>query len=382
MQFYRKIISFIEKEMFSSGRIIILYGPRRTGKTTLTKYLQEKYQKTHIVRYIQCESIDAQRGLTTQNAARLRQFIGEDVQLVILDEAQSIKNIGINLKLLIDTYPDLQIIATGSSSFDLANQIKEPLTGRIWEFLLPPITLQELETKYDRFAINEFLEDLLLYGLYPEVVTSSTNKKRLVLEEITRNYLYKDILNFEGRKNSDFVLKLLQLLAFQIGSEVSINEISTKLERSKTLTEKYIYLLEQSFVIFKLSPLKRNLRNEVTSKNKIFFWDIGIRNAIIQNYNSVNVRPDVGALWENFCIAERMKFLQTNRQSNNRYFWRMHNKHELDYVEEYGGKLYGFEIKWNKERFKEPKEFLNAYKESSVKIVNKHNYWDFLGKGL
>lgn len=379
MQFHRTIMKSLEKELFVSKRVIVLYGPRRTGKTTLCQYLFEKHKSVRKTRYIQCETFQAQQGLITRDALKLRQYIGEEIELVILDEAQNIKNIGINLKILIDAYPELQIIATGSSSFDLANEIKEPLTGRIWEFFLPPFTLQELQQKYDRHQIGSLLEDLMLYGLYPQVVTAPFLKKRLVLEEIAQNYLYKDVLAFEGQKNSEFIFRLLQLLAFQIGSEVSVNELSLKLERSKTLVEKYLYLLEQCFVIFRLSPFRRNLRKEVFSKRKVYFWDTGIRNALIQNFNSLAVRPDLGALWENFCIAERIKFLKTNRISNNRFFWKTHTKEEIDYLEEEGGQLKGYEIKWNKEKFKQPKEFLENYKNSSLKIINRYNYWDFIG---
>ncbi len=378
MQYLRTITKALEKELFVSKRVIVIYGPRRTGKTTLAQYLFNKYKSIHKTRYIQCETFQAQQGLTTRDPLKLIQYIGEETELVILDEAQNVQNIGINLKILIDTYPGLQIIATGSSSFDLANEIKEPLTGRIWEFFLPPFTLQELQQKYDRHQIGSLLEDLMLYGFYPQVVNAPPEKKRLILEEITQNYLYKDILVFEGQKNSEFIFRLLQLLAFQIGSEVSINELSLKLERSKTLVEKYLHLLEQCFVIFRLSPFRRNLRKEVLGKKKVYFWDTGIRNALIQNFNNLSVRPDLGPLWENFCIAERVKFLKTNRISNNRFFWKTHTQQEIDYLEEEGGKLKGYEIKWNKEKFKYPKEFLENYKDSSLKVINHYNYWDFV----
>lgn len=374
----RIIAPEIEKELFTSKRVIVIYGPRRTGKTTLAKMLLEKYQNKYKTRFIQCETITAQQGLTSQDPLRLKQFIGEDIQFVVLDEAQYIKNIGINLKLLIDTYPDLQIIATGSSSFDLANEIKEPLTGRVWEFFLPAFTLEELEQHYDRYALPGILEDLILYGSYPQVILSSLEKRRLTLEEITQNYLYKDLLTFEGQKNSEFIFKLLQLLAFQIGSEVSMNELATKLERSKTLVEKHIDLLEKCFVIFRLSPLSRNLRNEIVKKKKIYFWDTGIRNALIQNFTSLSVRPDRGALWENFCIAERLKFLKTHRRSYNLYFWKSYQQQEIDYLEEYDGILHGYEIKWNEEKWKKPTDFLQTYPNSHLMLINRHNYRDFV----
>lgn len=380
MFIHRIITSAIEKQLFTSKRIIVIYGPRRTGKTSLSKFLLQKYQNQYKTRYIQCDVLSAAQGLTSQDPLRLRQFIGEDVQFVVLDEAQYVKNIGLNLKLLIDTYPDLQIIATGSSSFDLAHEIKEPLTGRVWEFLLPAFTLEELEQNYTQYALAGILEDLILYGTYPQVITSSLDQRRFTLEELTQNYLYKDIIAFEGQKNSEFIYKLLQLLAFQIGSEVSINELATKLERSKTLVEKYIDLLEKCFVIFRLQPLSRNLRNEIGRKKKIYFWDTGIRNALIQNFTPLTVRPDRGALWENFCIAERVKFLKTHRLFYNLYFWKSYQQQEIDYIEEYAGKLHGYEIKWNEKKWKVPLAFKEAYPQSTIELINKDNYRNFILK--
>jgi hypothetical protein len=376
MDVQRTITEHIEKRLFGD-KVIIIYGPRRTGKTTIIKHLAKKYQQTHRVKYILCEDLSAQQALSAQEGVKLKQYLG-DIDLVFLDEAQNIKNIGINLKILVDTYPEIQIVATGSSSFDLANEIKEPLTGRAWEFFLPPFSLEELEQQYKRNELYGLLDILLTYGSYPQVIDADLEDKPIILEGIAQNYLYKDILQFEGQKNAPFIRRLLQLLAFQIGQEVSINELAQKLERNKTTIEKYLFLLEQTFVIFRLPPLSRNLRKEVVSKNKVYFWDVGIRNSLIQNFNETRIRPDIGVLWENFCIAERLKYLRAHRKYANSYFWRLLHGSEIDYVEEYNGSFKGYEVKWEADTFRKPREFLEGYADSRVDLVNKWNVFDFI----
>lgn len=323
------------------------------------------------------DDINVQQNLASQDALKLKNYLG-DAQFIVIDEAQRVKNIGINLKILIDTYPEIQIIATGSSSFDLANEITEPLTGRKWEYFLPPLTLVELEQAYQRPQLVALLPHLLNFGLYPEVVNASGFNIKRQLEEITNDYLFKDVLAFEGQKNAEFVFKLLQLLAFQIGNEVSYNELANILRVSKTLVEKYIYLLEETFVIFRLGPLSRNLRKEVGKNRKIYFWDTGLRNALIQNFNDANLRPDIGALWENFCIAERIKQLKVQYITRNTYYWRTYDQKELDYVEEGEGELHGYEIKWGNGKKKIHQDFLKAYEKSSIQLINGETFWKFV----
>ncbi|MBI2463568.1 ATP-binding protein [Candidatus Peregrinibacteria bacterium] len=380
MYFQRLITAKIEKKLFL-GKIIVLYGPRRVGKTTLVQAIAQKYERSKKTLFLIGDNLSVQQNLTTQDALKLKKYVG-DAELIIIDEAQRIKNIGINLKILIDNYPELQIIATGSSSFDLSNEITEPLTGRKWEYFLPPLTLEELCQQYKQHELFTLLDDILKFGLYPEIVTSAGPDRQKKLEEITHDYLFKDILAFEGQKHSEFVLKLLQLLAFQVGNEVSYNEIATRLGVGKSIVEKYIFLLEQTFVIFRLGPLSRNLRKEVGKKRKIYFFDCGIRNALIQNFNDMEIRSDVGSLWENFCIAERVKSLRAHQLFRNLYYWRTYDQKEIDYIEEYNGETHGYEIKWKDSKFKKHQDFLQAYSRSSLALINRDNFLEFCNAAI
>jgi len=376
MYIERTITKDIENRLFQ-GKIIVIYGPRRVGKTTLVRHLIKLHEKTKKILYLTGDDIPTQNNLTSQNVAMLKQFLG-DAELVIVDEAQRINNIGINLKLIVDSFPNIQLIATGSSSFDLANKIKEPLTGRTFEYFLPPFSLQELSGQYKQNELVALLDNLLLYGLYPDVFLSPMEDKERKLKELMNNYLFKDILAFEGQKNSGFVFKLLQLLAFQAGNEVSYNELAKILEVGKATVEKYINLLEQTYVIYKIGPFSRNLRNEIGKKRKIYFWDVGIKNALIQNFNNLNLRTDIGSLWENFYISERIKYLKTNFKYKNVYYWRTYDQKEIDYLEESDNILKGYEIKWGKAKARIHKEFLKAYKDSTINIINKDNFLDHL----
>jgi uncharacterized protein len=377
MDFKRTITNKIKQDMFQ-GRVIVIHGPRRVGKTTLIKSLYKEYKQKHNALFFNCDNLSVQEAFNTKEASKLKQYL-QNSSLVFLDEAQMIKDIGINLKILVDTYPEIQVIATGSSSFEVANKLQEPLTGRAWNYFLAPLSIEEISKHYNKFDIEGLLDSVLKYGLYPEIFTSNTSEKKRKLDEVAVNYLYKDILMFEGIKKSDFLLKLLKLLAFQVGSEVSFNEIANTLEVSKTLVAKYIDLLEKTFVIFSLRPLSRNLRNELNKKRKIYFWDTGIRNALISNFNDLNIRPDKGHLWESFCISERKKYLSNNQILNNSYFWRTYEGQEIDYIEETDGQMNGFEFKWKeKKQFKPPKIFLTTYANSTVREINRSNYWDFV----
>lgn len=376
MHFNRQIKQDIEKHLFQN-KIIVIYGPRRVGKTTLSKKILEQYKSTKKTLYLTADDITVRQNLNSQDSVKLKHYLG-DAELVLIDEAQRIKNIGINLKILVDNYPEMQLIVTGSSSFDLANEINEPLTGRVWEYFLPPLSINELKQQFSTPDLHSFLPNLLKFGLYPEIITSSGRDVLKRLEEIVNHYLFKDILDFDGQKNSEFIFKLIQLLAFQIGNEVSYTEIARTLEVSKTLVEKYIVLLEKTFIIFRLQPFSRNLRREVGRKRKIYFWDIGIRNAVIQNFNDPTIRPDLGHIWENFCIAERLKYLKANQLFRNLFYRRTYDQKEIDYMEEYNGKLHAYEIKWKENKIKFAKDFLKAYPESSINLVNLDNFLSFI----
>lgn len=375
MQILPRIIQKkIEKSLFQR-KIIIIYGARQVGKTTLVNKILSSHKEKS--RYLNCELLSVQQGLETAEAEKLKKFLG-DYKLVVLDEAQKVKNIGAILKILNDTYPDIQIIATGSSSFDLANKTGEPLTGRAIRFILYPFSLEEIKQEYDLFTVESKLENLLRFGSYPEVFFSTEEKAKERLNEIASNYLYKDIFALEGIKKSSSLVNLLQLLALQLGNEVSYQELAKNLGISRLTVQKYIDLLEQSFVVFTLRAFSRNLRKEIAKSVKIYFYDLGIRNSLIQNYNSVNLRNDVGALWENFMISERIKYLSYHQIYVNHYFWRTYDQKEIDLVEERDGRLFGYEFKWDKGKFSAPKEFLKTYQNSTAELITKNNYHDFL----
>lgn len=370
----RKIEQQIKKDLFK-GKVIILYGARRVGKTTLTTEILKDY--TEIGRYINCEIISNKVNLEILDPDKLKNFIG-NYKLIILDEAQNIQNIGKALKILIDTYPEIQIIATGSSSFDLANKTAESLTGRAFRFMLYPLAVEELKDNNQPYALNDKLENILRFGSYPEILEKNEDEAKRILDEITSNYLYKDLLMFEGIKKSQFIFKLLQLLALQIGNEVSYHELAQNLKVSDGMVQRYIDLLEKAFVVFELRSFSRNLRKEIAKNVKIYFWDLGIRNSLIQNHNPLSIRNDIGGLWENFCISERLKFNKNNQRFVNSYFWRTYDQKEIDYIEEYNGKLEGYEFKYSQEKFKKPKDFLETYENSSIELINKNNYLSFL----
>lgn len=370
----RSIQPFIEKWLFR-GKVIIIYGARQVGKTTLVKGLLDKYGVEG--GYYNCEIQSIREALEKEEPSLLKRYIG-DKRLVVFDEAQYITNIGRILKIMIDTYPDIQIIATGSSSFDLANKTSEPLTGRALQFVLYPFSFEELGALHRGFERKAQLPLLLKYGAYPEIVQAPEEDAQILLDDLTSKYLYKDILEFENLKRSDIIFKLLQLLALQVGSEVSLNELANSLQTNRKTVERYIDLLEKAFVIFRLRSFSRNLRKEISKAHKVYFYDIGVRNSIIQQYQDFSLRADKGAVWENFLIVERLKYLQNNRLSPNQYFWRTHDRQEIDYIEEYGGKLTGYEIKWKLKNKKFPSVFLKTYPESEAKFIDQSNFEDFI----
>jgi uncharacterized protein len=370
----REIQSIIEQQLFK-GKVIIIYGPRRVGKTTLSKQLLASQERS---RYINCELLENKLALETANSSALEGFLG-NYRLIVLDEAQHISSIGLILKIISDTFPEIQLIATGSSSFELGNRISEPLTGRSREYLLYPFSLLELLTVSDRITVNATLDGILRYGLYPEVYGKPENEAIEELSQIASNYLYKDILQFELIKRPNLLLNLLNALALQIGNEVSLNELSRMLSETVPTIQRYIELLEKAFVIFRLRSFSRNLRKEIAKGQKIYFYDLGIRNALIRNFNPLNLRNDIGGLWENFCIVERMKFNSNHRRFVNSWFWRTYDQKEIDYLEEEGGKLIAVEFKFKSTgKVKMIKEFQDSYPEAAFMTVSKENFWEFM----
>jgi predicted AAA+ superfamily ATPase len=370
----RKIQEILEKSLFK-GKIMVIYGARQVGKTTLIKEIQKKYPEKSI--YLNCDEANVSQTFDNATSAKIKQFFGDN-KLVLLDEAQRVLNIGLALKLMIDNYPEVQIIATGSSSFDLSNKTKEPLTGRKLEFHLYPLAVEEIAKNQPAWEIDRILEERLIFGMYPEIYKQDRLNAVKLLKNLTGDYLYKDALEYQDIRRPEAITKLLQALALQIGNEVSYNELASITGLNAKTVAAYIQILEQAFVIFRLRPYSRNLRKELGKLRKIYFWDNGVRNALINNFNELSLRQDVGSLWENFLISERMKFNENNERLVNVFFWRTHQKQEIDFLEESGGVLAAFEFKWRKEKVKPPKIFTDAYPQSQLKIINKENVLEFL----
>ncbi len=366
----------ITEQMRLDNRIIIIYGPRQVGKTTLVRQISEKFEGRILA--INGDDTDFTEVLSSRSFQKIRQLV-DGYDLIFIDEAQRIPDIGINLKILYDSLPQLKIITTGSSSFDLANKVQEPLTGRSWIFQLMPIGVSELSLIYNRFELDKMLEDWLVFGNYPALLSIGNRQlKANYLQEIVRSYLFKDVLAIGSIKYPPKLRALVRLLAFQIGSIVSINELSNALQISRDTVVSYIDLLEKTFIVFRLSGYSRNLRKEVVRHDKIFFYDLGIRNAVIENFAPLDKRTDGGALWENFLIIERMKTQTYRREGANRYYWRTYTGAELDYVEEREGLVKGFEFKFNKKNPPAPQSWTEHYPEANYTCINRDNYLDFV----
>ena len=376
MQIERSIFTSLKDSCFKK-KVIILIGPRQVGKTSLLKKLHKELNVES--KWLNADEFDIRQEFINANTStRLLQLVGSTSKLVLIDEAQQIPEIGLKLKLLIDNYPDIQIIATGSSALDLQNQTNEPLTGRKREFFLFPFSFDELSKHKSLLEEKRLLQTRLVYGSYPEVINNPGNEKQ-VLIEIANSYLYKDILMLDGIRKSSILEKLLQALAFQVGSEVRFHEIAKTIGNINTATvEKYIDLLEKAFIIFKLPGLHRNARNELKKGKKYYFIDNGIRNVLINNFNQIDLRQDIGALWENYLISERYKYTTYNQVYANKYFWRTKDQAEIDYIEERDGNLNAFEIKWQPKNVRFPKSFQEAYPNNICKVLDKENYTEFL----
>ncbi len=376
MYIIRAIEQNIINDLKTKNEIIVVYGARQVGKTTLIKQIINKINLKTL--QINAEELKYQSVFSSRDLATMQALV-EGYQLLFIDEAQSIENIGINLKILHDAHPTLKIIVSGSSSFELSNQITEPLTGRTKTYMLYPLAFLELQNLYNTFELQEHINQALILGGYPKLYTIQNRKEKIThLSELASSYLYKDVLQFVRVKHSKKLYDLLRLLAFQIGSTVSIYELATSLKTSSETIDRYIDLLEKSFIIFRLSGFSKNLRKEISKQDKIFFYDLGIRNSIINNFSSIENRTDVGQLWENFLLLERKKKTAYKQHQKSIYFWRTYTGAELDYVEEYEGKLVGYEFKWGTKTPKAPKSWLENYKTASFEYVNKENFLDFI----
>jgi len=373
------MISRIIQEQISQrmrkGKAILLVGPRQVGKSTLLKSIQ-KEQNEHTL-LLNCDEPDIRHMLENVTSDQLKAMIGKNT-LVMIDEAQKVEHIGLTLKLIVDSLIQVQVIATGSSAFELRNKTNEPLTGRKFEFNLFPFSIAEMVNHHGKLTENRMLERRLIYGLYPEVVNELGNEPENLLELIN-SYLYKDILAFQNIRKPDVLDKLLTGLALQMGQEVSYNELGQLIGVDKATVEKYIELLEKCFVIFRLGSFNRNLHNELKKSRKIYFYDNGVRNAILNNFSPLALRQDTGVLWENFMVSERIKQNSYNRDYRKTYFWRTQTQQEIDLLEEKDGILYAFEFKWNdKKQARVPKLFAETYPGHQFEVITPTNYLDFL----
>lgn len=364
------------EDLLEKNKVLIIYGPRQVGKTTLVKEFLGKTTLDYL--YFTGDEIDFARDFGSCDLSLIKKIIGNN-NLLVIDEAQKIENIGRALKLVVDNIENVFVIATGSSSFDLANATDEPLTGRKNIARLYPISLMELSHKNTAYEIYEQIDDFLIYGMYPNIISyDSYEKKQRRLLEIKDAYLIKDILAFQKVKSSKKIIDLLKLIAFQVGSQVSTSELSKSLGVDHKVVSRYLDLLEKSFVLFRLDGFSRNLRKEVSKMSKYYFYDTGIRNALISNFNSLDNRDDGGQLWENFVIAERIKHNAYKKIHANYYFWRTYDQKEIDFIEEREGKLFGYEIKWKREKKKVPVEWLESYKNAEYSVFDRENYSNFI----
>lgn len=360
------------------GKIILLTGARQVGKTTLLQQLVQQIDAP--VRWLNADEADYRSAFTAATTSTaLLQLVGADSRLVVIDEAQQIPNIGKKLKLLHDTNPEIQVIATASSAFDLINRTQEPLTGRKIVFELFPISYQELAANSPGPEVLRLLDTRLIFGSYPDVINHPGHEKEVLLE-LANSYLYKDLLQVEGIRKSSVLQKLLQALALQVGCEVHYHELAQTIGNIQPATvEKYIELLEQTYVLYKLPAFSCNLRNEIKKGKKYYFLDNGIRNALLSNFAPLPLRPDKGALWENYLIAERLKFNHYRQHRPNAYFWRTHDQAEIDYLEEQDGTFQAFEFKWNKQHVRFPASFLNSYPVQETTLVHRNGFEAFIG---
>ena len=362
------------KDDFYKGKVIVILGARQVGKTTLMEHLVKDQSNLLI---LNCDNYDDRSDLENKTSTELKNLIGNN-KIVVIDEAQRVKNIGLTLKMMADLKLSTQILVTGSSSLEISSEINESATGRMFEYNLFPISLRELSQYHTLKEEKRMLESRMIYGLYPEIVQNLPDAKRL-LTQLANNYLYKDLLEYKGIKKPEILHKLIRALALQLGNEVSYHELSQLLGIDKVTVENYINLLEKCFVIFRLSSYSRNVRNEIRKGKKIYFYDNGIRNALISNFSPLELRNDTGALWENLMISERVKHNIYNRNYAQLFFWRTQQQQEIDLIEEKDGVLTAYEFKWNeKKNVSLPLSFQKSYPNTSFKIINRDNYMEFI----
>jgi len=360
------------------NKVIVILGARRVGKTFLIQKLQKKLANREKCLLLNGEDFVTEELLLNKSLKQYRSLIGNN-NILIIDEAQKIQQIGRILKLMIDELEGLKIIVTGSSAFDLSDKIGEPLTGRKFTFMLFPIAQCELIQQENLLQTTSNLEERLIYGSYPEIFKyTAFEDKANYLSELVNSYLFKDILTLDNIKNSSKLINILRLLAFQVGMEVSVNEIARQIGLNKGTIEKYLDLLSKVFVIFKVEGFSRNLRKEISKTSRYYFWDNGIRNYLISNFNTISIRNDIGQLWENYIISERMKFQNYNQMLVNNYFWRTYDRQEIDWIEERGGNIFAYEIKFKKDKVKIPGAWKATYPDSEFTVINKNNYLDFI----
>jgi len=371
----REIYERIKTKLFK-GKAIILIGARQVGKTTLLQMFMDEYKDSSL--YLNCDEFDVREILRDATSTKLKAIFG-DKKLILIDKAQRVENIGLTIKIIVDVLKQYQVIATSSSSIGLTEQVNEPLTGRKYEFTLFPISWKEFVNHVGYLEANRDLENRLIYGMYPEVILKAEEQKQTI-KNITQSYLFKDVFTYKDLKKPEILEKLVKALALQIGNLVSYNEISQLLKVDVETVQRYIDILEKSYVIFRLPSFQRNMRNELSKSRKIYFYDLGVRNAIINNFLPLNRRTDVGSMWENFLIVERIKNNFNAEQFFNYYFWRTHQKQEIDFVEEREEELLAFEFSFNPSSKKRiPRTFIENYPEAKTLIVDKSNFNSFLG---
>ena len=377
MEFINRSLDQIIRNYLFPNKVVILLGARRVGKTELIKHIISSVDEKLMV--LNGEDQDVQAALSDRSVRNYKQFLS-DTKLLVIDEAQVIPEIGIKLKLMIDTIEGLKILVTGSSVFDLDNQLGEPLVGRSYTFRLYPLAQMELSEKENYIETKGNLSNRLIYGSYPELEQLKSNsEKEKYLKEQVNSYLLKDILTFEGIKKRDKIVSVLRLIAFRVGSEISIESLGSDLDLNKATVEKYLDLLSKVFIIHNVRGFSRNLDNEITKKSKWYFYDNGIRNALINNFNPIELRDDVGKLWENYLISERLKLQEYTQIYTANFFWRTHTQQEIDWIEDRSGHLYAYEFKWNEnKKSKIPALWQKSYPESTFEVINKHNYLDFI----
>lgn len=359
------------------NKAIIIYGPRQAGKTTLIHQLITKLKLSHQI--WNGDEPDTRSMLEKANISKLKRLIGRS-KLLVIDEAQRIENIGLTIKMIVDNIKGVKVIASGSSAFELANKINEPLTGRKWEFMLFPVSFDEMVKHSSLFEEKKLLDHRLLYGYYPDVLNNPGDEQQ-ILKNLSGSYLYKDILTWERIMKPEKLERLVQALSFQVGQQVSYHELGQTCGLDNETVEKYIDLLEKAFIVFRLTSLSRNLRNELKKSRKIYFYDNGLRNAVINQFSPINLRNDKGQLWENWLVSERMKLLHYKELSPNRYFWRTVSQQEIDYLEERNGMFKAFEFKYNSRKpVRFSSSFINNYAVKSSEVISRENYEEFLMK--